>query len=155
MKDNKTNVLGSPTDINQTINIGTAYTNPDDASTGTSQITLKGILIGGQPGSIDYKMLPTSQSFDHVIYDKTLPTDANNWIITESASTPIYTVVFDNYTTATDQKDVLVALELVNNTGYDFYGWQTFQAPRARNPFCICLLYFLQVILSISLVSLK
>lgn len=122
LKDNKTNVLGSPTNIDQTINIGTGYTNPDDASTGTSQITLKGILVGGQPGSVDYKMLPTDQSFDHVIYDKTLPTDANNWIISTTTSPSIYTVVFDNYTTATDQKDVLVALELVNNTGYDFYG---------------------------------
>lgn len=122
LEDNKTNVLGSPTPINQTINIGTAYTNPDDASTGTSQITLKGILVGGQPGSVDYKMLPTDQSFDHVIYDKTLPTDANNWIISTTKSPSIYTVVFDNYTTATDQKDVFVALELVNNTGFDFYG---------------------------------
>lgn len=122
LKDNKTNVLGSPTDIDQTINIGTAYTNPDDATTGTSQITLKGILVGGQPGSVDYKMLPTTESFDHVIYDKTLPTDANNWVITTSTSTKVYTVVFDNYTTGTNQKDVLVALELVNNTGYDFYG---------------------------------
>ncbi len=122
LKDNKTNVLGSPTDIDQTITIGETYNTSE-----TRQITLKGVLVGGQPGTVNWQMLPTSTAFDHVIYDKTLPVDAtHNWNLfiptSSDKATPFYTAVFDNYTTETDQKDVLVALEFVNNTGMDFYG---------------------------------
>ena len=76
---------------------------------------------------------------DHkVIYDK----DINTWTNgnnTYTASTipvvtttnpdenkysqPNYTVVFDNFTNETNQKDVYVALEFVNNTGKDFWGY--------------------------------
>lgn len=124
LKDNKTTILSSPSDINQTITIGQSYT--VGSETKTREITLKGILVGGQPGTVNWQMLPTSTEFDHVIYDKTLPTDAtHNWNmyvpVNVADLTPIYTVVFDNYKES-DQQDVLVALEFVNNTGIDFYG---------------------------------
>lgn len=122
LKDNKTTILQSPTNVDQTITIGETYNTSE-----TRNIKLNGILIGGQPGTVDWQLLPTSTAFDHVIYDKTLPTDnAHNWNLFVPAGTdqptPFYTVVFDNYTTEDTQKDVLVALELINNTGMDFYG---------------------------------
>lgn len=132
LKDNMTNILHSPTNIDQTITIGQQYTVGSD--TKERQITLNGILVGGQPGTVNWQMLPASTAFDHVIYDKTLPADAtHNWnlfVRDESDSNssnhilpiPFYTAVFDNYTTESTQKDVLVALEFVNNTGMDFYG---------------------------------
>lgn len=119
LKDNKTMILGSPTDIDQTISLGSPYT--VGTETKTRAITLNGILIGGQPGTVDWQMLPQSTAFDHVIYDKTLP--AGTWSLTTTTPTEkFYTVTFDNFTTATPQNKVLVALEFVNNTGMDFYG---------------------------------
>ena len=126
LKDNKTAILNpslpAASSIDQTITIGETYNTSD-----TREITLKGVLVGGQPGTVNWQMLPTSTAFDHVIYDKTLPEDAtHNWNLfiptSTDKATPFYTAVFDNYTTETDQKDVLVALEFVNNTGMDFYG---------------------------------
>ena len=114
LKDNKTAILNPSlpaNSIDQTITIGEAY----GTGTDTREITLKGILIGGQPGTVNWKMLPTSTDFNRVIYDKTLPTDAHSWnLFVPSATdqpTPFYTAVFDNYTTESTQKDVLVALE--------------------------------------------
>lgn len=119
LKDNKTAILSSPTDIDQTITLGDTYTVGSENK--TRAITLNGILVGGQPGTVDWQMLPQSTAFDHVIYDKTLPT--GTWDLTNTTATGnFYTVVFDNYTTATTQNKVLVALEFVNNTGMDFYG---------------------------------
>lgn len=84
---------------------------------------LTGILVGGQPGSVDWKMLPASTTtFDYAIYDKHLdPT--GNWEITNTNQTltKLYTVCFDNYSSS-GQGDVCVALEFKNNTGRDFYG---------------------------------
>ena len=119
LKDNKTMILGSSTDIDQTISLGSSY--QVGTETKTSAITLNGILVGGQPGTVNWQMLPKSTDFDHVIYDKTLP--AGTWSLTNTTPTgKFYTVTFDNFTTATAQNKVLVALEFVNNTGMDFYG---------------------------------
>lgn len=119
LKDNKTTILASPTDIDQTISLGSTYN--VGTETKTRAITLNGILIGGQPGTVDWQMLPQSIAFDHVIYDKTLP--EGTWSLTTTTPTDkFYTVTFDNFTTATAQNKVLVALEFVNNTGMDFYG---------------------------------
>ena len=117
LKDNQTTILNSPTDVDQTIVLGETY-----EGTKTRAITLKGILVGGQPGTVNWQMLPASTAFDHVIYDKELDANSTWDLTTTSPSDKVYTVVFDNYTTATNQNDVLVALEFVNNTGKDFYG---------------------------------
>lgn len=77
-----------------------------------------GILIGGQPESVDWKYEPTStETFANTIYDPSM-----NGTITAgtSTSTPNYTLVFDNK--STDKKEVYVTIELKNNSGMDFYG---------------------------------
>ena len=76
-----------------------------------------GILIGGQPESVDWKYEPASTDFANTIYDK----DMNGTITAgTAASTPNYTLVFDNK--STDKKTVFVTIELENNSGMDFYG---------------------------------
>ena len=81
-----------------------------------------GILIGGQPESVDWKYEPatTEESFANTIYDKEMngaPMYAKN---EANASNANYTLVFDNY--STDKKPVFVTIELENNSGMDFYG---------------------------------
>lgn len=76
-----------------------------------------GILIGGQPESVDWKYEPTTEAFANTIYDQNM-----NGTITAgtTASTPNYTLVFDNK--STDKKPVFVTIELENKSGMDFYG---------------------------------
>ena len=94
-----------------------------------------GIIIGGQPGKVGWDMtnpsLPTisenangKEVFDNVIYDQSLPDSYANFITTDKDQLGSnYTLVLDNYTAATGgQKPVRFALELVNNSGKDFYG---------------------------------
>lgn len=81
-----------------------------------------GILIGGQPESVDWKYEPaaTGESFANTIYDKEMngaPMYAKN---EANASNANYTLVFDNK--STDKKTVFVTIELKNNSGMDFYG---------------------------------
>ena len=75
-----------------------------------------GILIGGQPASVDWKYEPTSTEFANTIYDQNM-----NGTITAGTtpSTPNYTLVFDNKNAP---KEVFVTIELTNNSGMDFYG---------------------------------
>lgn len=87
---------------------------------------LKGILVGGQPGKVDWNWIGTG-AFTNVVYDHYLgeataiPTPDN-----EAA----YTILFDNLQAGAteDQPDVYVALELVNNAHdadnnpIEFYG---------------------------------
>ena len=86
---------------------------------------LSGILIGGQPSQVDWKFEPsTSSSFDYTVYDNQMnnspigigqanPTDAVN-----------YTMLLDNLGSGENggERTVNVALELVNNSGQEFYG---------------------------------
>ena len=82
-----------------------------------SGFPVTGILIGGQPESVDWKYEPASTDFANTIYDK----DMNGTITAgTAASTPNYTLVFDNK--STDKKTVFVTIELANNSGMDFYG---------------------------------
>lgn len=82
-----------------------------------SGFPVTGILIGGQPESVDWKYEPTTEAFANTIYDQNM-----NGIITAgtTASTPNYTLVFDNK--STDKKTVFVTIELENKSGMDFYG---------------------------------
>lgn len=82
-----------------------------------SGFPVTGILIGGQPESVDWKYEPTTEAFANTIYDRNM-----NGTITAgtTASTPNYTLVFDNK--STDKKPVFVTIELENNSGMDFYG---------------------------------
>ena len=82
-----------------------------------SGFPVTGILIGGQPESVNWKYEPTTETFANTIYDQNM-----NGTITAgtTASTSNYTLVFDNK--STDKKPVFVTIELTNNSGMDFYG---------------------------------
>lgn len=80
-----------------------------------------GILIGGQPASVDWKYDPAStESFANTIYDKEMNSSmaAKN---ETSASNANYTLVFDNKKSDA-QSSVYVTLELENNSDKAFYG---------------------------------
>lgn len=83
----------------------------------TDGFPVTGILIGGQPESVDWKYEPTTKTFANTIYDQNM-----NGTITAgtTASNANYTLVFDNK--STDKKPVFVTIELENNSGMDFYG---------------------------------
>lgn len=110
---------------------------------------MTGIVIGGQPDKVGWDFLPTSTGErNHVVYDRILSKDATNGVYSAptfpdnvytktandgedycfvtTAGTPAnYTMLLDNFKaeTATDQvTDIAVAIELVNNTGQEFYG---------------------------------
>lgn len=80
-----------------------------------------GILIGGQPASVDWKYDPAStESFANTIYDK----EMNGSMAAKnetSASNANYTLVFDNKKSDA-QSPVYVTLELENNSDKAFYG---------------------------------
>ena len=115
LKDNmKAIIVGSAED--QTITAATTK----NIATKNSVFKVTGVLVGGQPSQVGWNMVPTSSAnYNSVIYDKdvTFKTTA----LSTSPTAENYTVVFDNYATTGDQKDVLIALEIVND-GCDFYG---------------------------------
>lgn len=89
----------------------------------TNGFKVTGILIGGQPASVDWKYEPkaTGESFANTIYDNVMngaPMYAKN---EASASNANYTLVFDNKKSDT-QSPVYVTIELENNSGQAFYG---------------------------------
>ena len=83
-----------------------------------------GVIIGGQPASVDWQFLPTSTSFDKLVYDNQVAGLVAGTAVPTTVgqtSTPNYTILFDNYTTEASQNKVRVALQFVNN-GDDFWG---------------------------------
>ena len=97
--------------------------NPDHPTTNTgipvtaTSFPLTGVLVGGQPAAVAWNFLPSGTDLNKVVYDKVTGIYATT---TESAKN--YTLVFDNYTTDTEQHDVNICLEFQNNSGSDFYG---------------------------------
>lgn len=87
----------------------------------TDGFKVTGILIGGQPASVDWKYEPAStESFANTIYDKVM----NGSMVAKnetSASNANYTLVFDNKKSDT-QSPVYVTIELENNSDKNFYG---------------------------------
>lgn len=87
----------------------------------TDGFKVTGILIGGQPSSVDWKYEPaTAETFANTIYDKVMNGSmaAKN---ETSASNANYTLVFDNKKSDA-QSPVYVTLELENNSDKTFYG---------------------------------
>ena len=89
----------------------------------TDGFKVTGILIGGQPASVDWKYEPkaTGESFANTIYDNVMngaPMYAKN---ETSASNANYTLVFDNKKSDA-QSPVYVTIELENNSDKNFYG---------------------------------
>ena len=83
-----------------------------------------GVIIGGQPESVDWQFLPTTTSFDKLVYDNQVAGNAAGTAVPKEAgatSASNYTILFDNYTTGASQNKVRVALQFVNN-GDDFWG---------------------------------
>lgn len=93
-----------------------------DVTVNSTGFPVTGILIGGQPASVDWKYEPatTGETFANTIYDKVM-NDAPMYAKNEtSASNANYTLVFDNKNAT--KKEVYVTIELENNSGMDFYG---------------------------------
>lgn len=94
-----------------------------------NKLVMTGVLIGGQPTQVEWNYEPktTGATFDLTIYDKkmngaTIATENGiNVPVKPTASTPNYTLVLDNNYAST--KPIYVAVELVNKTGIDFYGF--------------------------------
>ena len=88
-------------------------------------ITWTGVIVGGQPASVDWQFLPpTSSTFDKLVYDNRVTGEVAGTAVpgtAGSASAANYTILFDNYTTEATQNKVRVALQFVNN-GDDFWG---------------------------------
>ena len=105
LEDNRKNVVtGSE---NQTITI---------PSTG---FPVTGVLIGGQPENVNWQFINAGTERNYVVYDKELSNiSAGRNGATSDAN---YTLVFDNWTSASTQEPVIVAIEL-ENTAADFYG---------------------------------
>ena len=75
-----------------------------------------GLLVGGQPDAVEWNFLTSSTTDtdrDAVVYDDDVD-------ITTSSGTN-YTLLFDNWSSG-NQEEVLVAIELENNSNTDFYG---------------------------------
>lgn len=89
-------------------------------------LTLTGVLVGGQPQSVDWQYLPVAgTAYDRVIYDNAIAGGTSGTAVPKAAgslSASNYTLVFDNYTTAANQiSEVRVALEFTNNSD-SFWG---------------------------------
>lgn len=82
-----------------------------------------GILIGGQPASVDWKYEPaSSETFENTIYDNVMngsPMYAK--YASEVPTVGNYTLVFDNKKTGAENS-VYVTIELTNKSGQAFYG---------------------------------
>ena len=106
--------------------------------------TWTGVIVGGQPASVDWQFLPpTTSTFDKLVYDNRVAGVAAGTAVPKSAgstSSPNYTILFDNYISSATQNTVRVALQFVNN-GDDFWGrdnlirkGQTFYLVAELNP---------------------
>lgn len=96
-------------------------TNQSITVTDTS-FPVTGILIGGQPASVDWKYEPatTGEAFSNTIYDNVMNGSPMYAKTEAQASNANYTLVFDNKNTG--KKTVFVTIELENKSGMDFYG---------------------------------
>ena len=115
MSDNRANIIGESAG-NQTITA--AETKYVAAKQSVFKVT--GILVGGQPSQVGWNMIPsTDATFNSVIYDNDVT--FNTTALSTTATSDNYTLVFDNYDAGGTQKNVNIALQIVND-GCDFYG---------------------------------
>lgn len=89
----------------------------------TNGFKVTGILIGGQPASVDWKYEPatTGETFANTIYDNVM--NGSSMYAKYGSAAPTagnYTLVFDNKNAA--KNDVFVTIELTNNSDMNFYG---------------------------------
>ena len=91
---------------------------------GNLNFSWTGVIVGGQPASVDWQFLPTTTSFDKLVYDNSVVGNASGTAVPNAAggtSAANYTILFDNYNSGGTQNKVRVALEFINN-GDDFWG---------------------------------
>lgn len=89
----------------------------------TQGFTVTGILVGGQPNSVDWQLLPAADgNRDMMVYDKNI----TGMAATTAQSSENYTLVLDNRkktsTGLANADDVYIAVEFTNTSGTDFYG---------------------------------
>lgn len=85
----------------------------------TKGFPVTGLLVGGQPDFASWDMTPAADAdFTMTVYDNSL-TDI--YAKYNAVSNKNYTLLLDN-TVESNHKPVNIALELVNNSGTDFYG---------------------------------
>lgn len=105
------NALGAGFKANQSITVN------------DNSFPVTGILIGGQPASVDWKYEPaSSETFENTIYDNVMngsPMYAK--YASEVPTVGNYTLVFDNKKTGAENS-VYVTIELTNKSGQAFYG---------------------------------
>ena len=108
-------------------NTGLTVTDPSEfpgtVAVPTEGFTVTGLLIGGQPTKVGFDFQPTSDAeYVQTVYDKNL-----TGIVAKNAepTTTNYTIVLpnDKGRTATNQNPVNVAIELTNNSGVAFRGF--------------------------------
>lgn len=98
----------------------------------TGKLKMTGVLVGGQPSEVAWNYEPTSSAtFDRTVYDNKMNKSADN-VDDEGIAVPVNSPSVSNYTLLLDNKNnttggsqaevVYVTVELVNNTGVDFYG---------------------------------
>ncbi len=108
-------------DNNAAIHTGEAN-NVIDVSKISNAFTVKGILVGKQPTQVGWNFKDEANTTrDNVVYDTQFDATA-----IPTGNKPLYTMVFDNYipgqNVSANDKVVNIALELVNNSGKDFWG---------------------------------
>ena len=97
-----------------------------DLSGASDYLKVTGIIIGGQPTAAGYDYLPTSAATDtYAIYDNVDATGSSAGTVivgkgTSPSTATYYTLALDNYTSATTQSTVNVAVEFVASK--DFFG---------------------------------
>lgn len=108
LEDNKSKVVAGTS--NQSINVP------------TGGFAVTGIIIGGQPNEVNWQFVNTSaDTRAYSVYDKETNDAKANTASDYSACKPIYTLVFDNWSTNSSQEKVYFALELQNGDT-EFYG---------------------------------
>lgn len=101
---------------------GKAETDQDIDVTDTS-FPVTAILVGGQPGKVDWKYEPkTGENFAHTIYDNVMNGGSIYAKHESTASNQNYTIVFDNKNATGTENPVYVTVELENKSGQAFYG---------------------------------
>ena len=102
--------------------------------TKAGQFTLTGVLVGGQTQHMGWNYVAKALTgdpiaYNKIIYDADLPSTAipapASATAEGAASTPNYTLVWDNWNEEaknSDQNKVYIALEFQNNTGKAFWG---------------------------------
>ena len=90
----------------------------DGATVHSFQVT--GVLVGGQPTVVGWDFYPTDAADrTYTVYDSKM-----NGTIYATASNTAYnsTMVLDNKVASGNQENINIAIELLNNSGKDFYG---------------------------------